>query len=61
MGLHVFQYACSVAVLVGDSALQLCITVERLIFGDCDDIVVRAFILVHIVCYLCLHSLLIYV
>ena len=32
----VFQY---VAVLVGDSALQLCIIVERLIFGDCDDLV----------------------
>ena len=39
-----FQY---VAVLVGDSALQPCIIVERLIFGDCDDIVVRASILVH--------------
>ena len=40
----VFQY---VAVLVGDSTLQLCIIVERLILGDCDDLVVRAFILVH--------------
>ena len=39
-----FQY---VAVLVGDSTLQLCIIVERLILGDCDDLVVRAFILVH--------------
>ena len=36
-----------VAVLVGDSALQLCIIVERLILGDCDDLVVRAFILVY--------------
>ena len=32
-----FQY---VAVLVGDSAVQLCIIVERQIFGDCDDLVV---------------------
>ena len=39
-----FQY---VAVLVGDSALQLCIIVERLILGDYNDLVVRAFILVH--------------
>ena len=30
-----------------DSMLQLCIIVERLIFGDCDDLVVRACILVH--------------
>ena len=33
--------------LVGDSALQLCIIVERLILCDCDDLVVIAFILVH--------------
>ena len=37
----------SVAVLVGDSTLQLCIIVERLILGDCDDLVVIASILVH--------------
>ena len=39
-----FQY---VAVLAGDSALQLCIITERLILGDCDDLAVIAFILVH--------------
>ena len=39
-----FQY---VAVLVGDSALQLCIIVERLILDCCNDLVVRAFIMVH--------------
>ena len=31
----------------GQHAIQLYIIVERLIFGDCDDLVVRAFILVH--------------
>ena len=48
--------------VVGDSARSssTCIIVERLIFGDCDDLVVRAFNWC-IVCYLCLHSLLIYV
>ena len=44
MGLCFSMLLC---LYIGDSALQLCIIVERLIFGDCDDIVVRAFILVH--------------
>ena len=31
----------------GQHAIQLYIIVEKLIFGDCNDLVVRAFILVH--------------
>ena len=53
-----FQY---VAVCCrGQRAIQLYIIVERLILGDCNDLVVRAFNWC-IVCYICLDSLLIYV
>ena len=42
----VFHAVCCCACR-GQRTIQLYIIVERLIFGDCDDIVVRAFILVH--------------